>query len=751
MRETVDVMDEKILLTLREGPQGPKALSELASVNYNILRQRIGKLSRYGYVSKPDYGEYALTGKGRQLVDDLSTPVSTDFDDPGLKKLINMLPSGLHRAFFLLAICGVIAKYLLFQLYDDGYPGFILGGRTRGFKTALGNVLCRVFGLRPEKNIYPMYLATPGEFGVRRLRSKAARGFDISESSYFNESFMVFDEFDKVGDKNIRRNVLFFLDGRAQFDVEGKSIQNHACTMVTLNTNLRKEGLERFGIPEPYIRRCVVADTEYVETELQNVDLVAKEIFELKAFPRISLKRLQINRTKLSDAEFNSLRDLLMACTQDEFKRLVDTRPLEILTLGRSALLGGDVRESIYQTLWDRLICLESLGGTVAGWREVVNKEWSSYKRQEQPELKKQLVEAESRDQARKLTLEERKGKIQQRTADQIGAKYELIYQRQLLVKDIRAYIPRFQYNHPELAKTLAALWREVAAKAVTDEALKAYRLSFSNILNQKVFPILEEEKRRQSLEAEKREQLSKINPVVEKVNALNKRYKEFGITNTEIENWLAEIREYQRKVEAGQELTLEDYLLPDMISLDMWHVEATLVEIKQRKEEEAKSAKENERQAAIRKKEQEQIERKRKIDKAGELRACLKPINHYLGRKYLREGEDPVLILQQLQIVQPVEGSMFLKVSDKPVKGYWLRDRWSGQLKYRPPFHAFIDYGANVLRGSEVSNGRIYKWSEEVQFWTSWVAVWPLLQAKRAQYLRQIALLTVSNNVERR
>jgi len=399
MRETVDVMDENILLALREEPQGLKSLSALAIINYNTLRQRIAKLSRYGYVSKPRYGQYGLTDKGRRSVDDLSSPVTPDFGDPRLKKLIDMLPSDLHRAFFRLAVSGVIAKYLLFQVYDDGYPGFIIGGRTRGFKTALGNVLCRIFGLKPEKNIYPLYLATLGEFGVRRLRSKAARGFDISESPYFDEAFMVFDEFDKVSSKDIRRNVLFFLDGRGQFTVEGKTVQNHVCTMVTLNINLRKGGLERFGIPEPYIRRCVVADTEYVETELRNVDLVAKEIFELKDFPRISLKRLKINWTKLTDGEFNSLRNLLLACTQDEFHRLVDTRPLEILALGRSALLAGDVRESIYQTLWDRLICLESLGVTVAGWRELVSKEWGSFRRQEQPEIKKQLIAAETREQ----------------------------------------------------------------------------------------------------------------------------------------------------------------------------------------------------------------------------------------------------------------------------------------------------------------------------------------------------------------
>lgn len=705
MHEKIDVMDGNIILALREGSQGLKSLSALASINYNTLRQRMGKLSRYGYISKPGYGEYALTGKGRQFVDDLSTPVAPDFDDPGLKKLIDMLPSELHRAFFRLAICGVIAKYLLFQLYDDGYPGFIMGGRTRGFKTALGNVLCRIFGLRPEKNIYPLYLATPGEFGVRRLRSKTARGFDISESLYFDEAFMVFDEFDKVGDKDIRRNVLFFLDGRAQFAAEGKSIQNHACTMVTLNTNLRKTGLDRFDIPEPYIRRCVIADTEYVEAELQNVDLVAKEIFELKDFPRISLKRLQINRTKLSDAEFHSLRDLLMACTQDEFKRLVDTRPLEILALGRSALLGGDVRESIYQTLWDRLICLESLGGTIAGWREVVNKEWSSYKQQEQPELKKQLIEAEARDQARKLALEERKEKIQQSTADQIGAKYELIYQRQLLVKEIRAHIPRLQHNHPELAKTLAALWREVNTKAVTEEALNTYRLTFSNILNQKVLPVLEEDKRRQSLEAKKREQLSEIDSLIRKVNMMNKRYKEFGITNTELENWFAKLRDNRRNVEAGQALTMADYLLHSLtIPWGMPRVESTLTGIKQRKEEE---------------------ERQRHADLAN-LKFRLKEVGHYLRRKRFDEAtkEDPILILQQLGVISPTGFHQGL------AKGDWRANGPYGRFEYKPPIKDFVDMVGKPHRYSDI------------KMWVNWQAIYPLLQMAHEQLQAEVKRL---------
>ena len=702
MRKTVDVMDEKILLTLREGPQGLKSLSDLASINYNILRQRIGKLSRYGYISKPGYGKYALTGKGRQFVEELTFPVAPDLKDPKLKKLIDMQPTELHRAFLRLLLSGIIAKYLLPDIYDDGYPAFILGGETKSFKTALAKVVCRLLGLKPEENIRALFSATAGEFGIRRFRTKGDDHYSIAASPLFKQPFICLDEFDKVTDRDTRRNILFYLDGRNNFTVEGKSVENRVCTMVTLNTKIGKEGIARFGIPEPYIRRSIVADTEHVRVELRDVDLVAKKIFEMKEFPKIDLGKLHITHTELPEDVFNCLRNLLLGCTTESFQGLVDTMPLVILALGRSALLDGDIREAMYQTLWDRLVCLESLGGTVAGWREKLAKEWAKYKQEEQPEIQKQLREAEQREKERKLALEERKGEIKRKTADQIGAKYELIYQRQCLVKDIRAYIPRFQYNHPELAKTLAALWKEVAVKAITDETLKAYRLTFNNFLNQKVFPILEEEKRRQDVEARKRKQLSEINSVVEKVNALNKRYQEFGIRNTELENWLAELQGHRKKVEAGQALTMADYLLHSLtISWGMQRLEATLTGIKERKEME-----ERQRHANIAK-----------------LKFRLKEIGRYLHRKRFNAEvkEDPFLILQELGIISPTGFHQGL------AKGVWVSNWPYGKFQYKPPVRDFVDMV-----------GKPHSYSD-IKSWVNWQAIYPLLRIAQEQLQAEI------------
>ncbi len=696
MRETVDVMDENILLTLREGSQGLKSLSALAGINYNTLRQRMGKLSRYGYVSKPGYGEYALTDKGRQFVEELTLPVAPDLKDPKLKKLIDMLPTELHRAFFRLLLSGITAKYHLSDVYDDGYPAFILGGETKSFKTALAKVVCRLLGLKPEENIYPLFSAIAGEFGIRRFRTKGNDHYSIAASPLFKQPFICLDEFDKVTDRDTRRNILFYLDGRHNFTVEGKLVENRVCTMVTLNTRIGKEGIKRFGIPEPYIRRSIVADTEHVRMELRDVDLVAKKIFEMKDFPKINLSKLRLVHTELTNDVFSCLRDLLMNCTDEEFQGLTDTRPLVILVLGRSALLDGDVREAMYQTIWDRLVCLESLGGTVAGWREEVAKEWAKYEREEQPEIEKRLGEAEQREKERKLALEERKGEIKRRTADQIEAKYDSLYQRQCLVKDIRVYIPRFQYNHPELAKPLEALWKEVEAKAVTDEALKTYRLTFNNFLNQKVLPVLEEEKRRRDTEARRQEQLSKIDSLIREVDRMDKRYKGFGIRNAELENWLAELMDNRRKVEAGQALTLEDYMLPTMISISMPQVEATLVGIKKRKEED---------------------ERQRHADLAN-LKFRLREIGRYLHRKRFNTEakEDPVLILQELGIISPI-GSY-----QKPAKGDWVSNWPYGKFQYKPPIRDFVDMV-----------GRRHSYSD-IKSWVNWQAIYPLLQMAQEQ-----------------
>jgi len=364
---------------------------------------------------------------------------------------------------------------------------------------------------------------------------------------------------------------------------------------------------------------------------------------------------------------------LLLGCTDEAFQGLVDTRPLVILTMGCSTLLGGDVREAMYQTILDRLVCLESLGGTVAGWRERVTGEWAKYKREELPEMGRQLEEAKQREKERARVLTKRAAVIEEKKVERIDDQTAFILHRAELSYQVQKLIQELGRGEP-LTEPLRWLRKNVDSSR-TPKELNQYEESFNKSTLPKVKLRLQE--KRNAEEQAKREK--------------------------ETAKWVAGfIKEIERKAE-------------------------------------------------IRKKEQKQKEREQRKDDILKLRACLKQINYYLGRKELREGEDPVLTLQQLQIVQSVEGSRFLKVSNKPVKGDWLRDRWSGKLKYSPPLRDFIDYGATIqLWSNEVTKGKLYKWFREVQYWTSWTNVWPLLQAKRAQILGQIAMLAGNKNMEK-
>jgi len=53
------------------------------------------------------------------------------------------------------------------------------------------------------------------------------------------------------------------------------------------------------------------------------------------------------------------------------FKRLVDSRPLVILALGRSALLAGDLARIDLSRLSGTPYLLGKPGGCVTGWREL--------------------------------------------------------------------------------------------------------------------------------------------------------------------------------------------------------------------------------------------------------------------------------------------------------------------------------------------------------------------------------------------
>lgn len=222
----LDGVDEELLLSMKDGPKSRKELVLLAPTK-RIGQRRIETFLKYGLIQRVRQGVYGLTSKGKNYIKKLTPTVAVTLNDPKLQVLIDLLPTEAHRALFRLVLSGIVAKYHYFQIFQNNWPAFIIGGLTGALKTGLANIICQVVKqLDPTRNVYPLYTAVAGEFGVRRIRGRG--GFDISSSPYFKEPFMCFDEFNRVPNADVKRKVLFFLDGRAEFSVEGgKKITNH--------------------------------------------------------------------------------------------------------------------------------------------------------------------------------------------------------------------------------------------------------------------------------------------------------------------------------------------------------------------------------------------------------------------------------------------------------------------------------------------------------------------------------------------
>jgi len=80
---------------------------------------------------------------------------------------------------------------------------------------------------------------------------------------------MVFDEFDKVSDKNIKQNVLFFSTAVQNLTFEEKTVPESRLLYGYIEYESSEGKSRQVRGSEPLHPQVCVADTEYVETELR--------------------------------------------------------------------------------------------------------------------------------------------------------------------------------------------------------------------------------------------------------------------------------------------------------------------------------------------------------------------------------------------------------------------------------------------------------------------------------------------------
>ncbi|MBI1743549.1 winged helix-turn-helix transcriptional regulator [Candidatus Acetothermia bacterium] len=465
MRREVQLteLDQAILETLRYEALKPQALKERLNVNYSTLRKRLARLRSEGLLTQQDrWGPYKITPAGEARLAEVSLPrLSPMLTDPGLQGLIESLPSGGHRALFRLALSGVVAKKHLWKSFTMGWAYFCIAGKTKRFKSALGAVLCQVlYGTEADFHLYSLQSASEHELLGRRHVQKGGE-VKLAQSPIWKVDFIVLDELDKCRDEAVRRMVLFFCDGRSRFPVEGELVENHVTPFITLN----HVGDLKEKLGEPYLRRGIVLNIDSYEDELDGIELRAHEIFAKAEKVRLGLERLSVERAGITKEDRAFLHHLAHDHLNEEGKSLSDTHTLEILVLGRLALLGpkAEVREAIFETLQDYLICAETVGFTQEGWGSRFMEKWIEYRGQEDPALRQRYDEHRQRREARERQQQERE-------AQQVEKKIAATRARANFIENRSKWVTVLTWGREELRTCLQEEWGKAGLSAKSEK-----------------------------------------------------------------------------------------------------------------------------------------------------------------------------------------------------------------------------------------------------------------------------------------
>ncbi len=353
---------------------------------------------------------------------------------------------------FRLILAGYVArKYLLYD-YEDSWCGFIIGGKTAGFKTRTLILVIRVLRLKPEsKYIRRLTTTLPKELLGRR-GSKEGGGMTINLSECIDLPLLGLDEYQK-GDSELKRLVLFFLDGTRDTHIEDKDVMLRPCPIVTMNLNLKDE----LDLPPEVVRRSCVVNTRDLGIRPQAYEEASDKIFN-SPIPGISTDNLKITFHTLEPDERALVRKILYDCTGrfSDKDAVFDSQAVNILVTGWLALTGGkNVEDAVFDVCFDRLMCLSTLGLVEPGWYDTWLDLYAKHKGEVSPDFEKKRLEIEKRKEEIKVTIEKGKERVKeiQKTKEEIRKDLVRAYSRvntdyKILIKDLneaKKFIPEIE------------------------------------------------------------------------------------------------------------------------------------------------------------------------------------------------------------------------------------------------------------------------------------------------------------------
>jgi len=364
-------------------------------------RYSLERLIEIGFVTKKGRGFYVKTPLGYEFEKGRELPLELTLDNPELQEVIKLLPTQAHKTIFWFWFASIVAKkYLLAsELFENYNPGFVVIGETGEIKSLIAAVICKVLGLSPEAEyIRDVITATRKEILGRKYNIGKGE-YRLNPSPYFSRIAVCFDEIDKAQDKGIWQAILYYLNGRRDFEEEKTFWKNEATVLVSMNPS------SKWTIPPEYLRRCFLLDTRPFDLDPRETIDTGEEIAHSKV-PRVNIEGLKIAFNHLEKEDLNLLKDLLFEGLKDEkkYKRLVNPATLEKVVLGWLLLTQThDKIDAIFWAVEGNLTLLQTQGATKEGWRRTLREKWAVHRSGKDPEFERdwkgEVEELEAEDQ----------------------------------------------------------------------------------------------------------------------------------------------------------------------------------------------------------------------------------------------------------------------------------------------------------------------------------------------------------------
>lgn len=407
--------DSRVLRRLSSEKYKRSQLVNRSGLSDSQVRYSLQRLIKIGFAKRKGKGFYVKTPQGFEFEKKRELPLELTFDNPKLVKVINRFPTQGHRTFFWFWLSAIIAKKYLLQteLFKDYNPGFVVIGFTGEIKSLIASVMCKVLGLSPEAEyIRDVITATKKEILGRKY--PIGKGdYRLKASPYFSRIAVCFDEIDKAPDKGVWQAILYYLNGKREFEEEHTLITNKSIVLVSMNPSFK------WKIPPEYLRRCFLLDTRPFGLDPRELVDIGEDISHSKV-PRVSIDSLKADIIHLDKEDLRLLKDLLFEGLRgkDEY-RLVNPSILEKVILGWLILTGThDKRYAIYWAVEGYLTLLQTQGATKEGWRRVLREKWGAYRAGKDPKFEREWVkEGKEREDQDRVIADSKKREEVERVA----------------------------------------------------------------------------------------------------------------------------------------------------------------------------------------------------------------------------------------------------------------------------------------------------------------------------------------------